>query len=352
MKKLREELHSLLLHNKRKYAEEIVERQYKKQPEMWEKYGESGRQLSIRDAEYHIPFLAEAISANQKEIFTEYVAWVKTLFRGLKFPDSAMIENLVCMQEAFSANLTEQMAAVTAGFIDSGIEQMNLPVGTMESFIDESTELGKLTKKYNDALLDGNRNLAGNLVMEAVNGGVKVKDIYLEVFQKSQYEVGRLWLSNQISVAKEHFCSAATQMIMSQLYPFIFSTDRVGKKFVGACIGGELHEIGIRMVADFFEIEGWDTYYLGANAPASAILKSVEENNADIVGLSIAIPYHRNLLKETIRDLRRSAIGKDLKILIGGVALKHEVDLAEFNASGWAPNAQLAIEKANQLLTN
>ena len=253
------------------------------------------------------------------------------------------------MQEAFSANLTEQMAAVTAGFIDSGIEQMNLPVGTMESFI---ASVGKLTKKYNDALLDGNRNLAGNLVMEAVNGGVKVKDIYLEVFQKSQYEVGRLWLSNQISVAKEHFCSAATQMIMSQLYPFIFSTDRVGKKFVGACIGGELHEIGIRMVADFFEIEGWDTYYLGANAPASAILKSVEENNADIVGLSIAIPYHRNLLKETIRDLRRSAIGKDLKILIGGVALKHEVDLAEFNASGWAPNAQLAIEKANQLLTN
>ena len=41
---------------------------------------------------------------------------------------------------------------------------------------------------------------------------------------------------------------------------------------VATCIGGELHEIGIRMVADFFEMEGWDTYYLGANTPADAVV--------------------------------------------------------------------------------
>ncbi|MDZ7776615.1 MAG: hypothetical protein U5L09_13885 [Bacteroidales bacterium] len=55
---------------------------------------------------------------------------------------------------------------------------------------------------------------------------------------------------------------------MSQLYPYIFNSQRVGKSMVAATVGGELHEMGIRMVADFFEMEGWDTWYLGANAPA------------------------------------------------------------------------------------
>jgi len=82
------------------------------------------------------------------------------------------------------------------------------------------------------------------------------------------------------------------------------------------------------------------------------ILKSAEENEADVVGLSIAMPYHRNLLKETIEEIRNSSTGKNLKILIGGVALKKHTQIDEFKADGWAPNAQLAIEKATQLIAN
>lgn len=352
MENLRQEIQLQLSKNNLSYAEKIVEKQYGEQAGFWKKYGTVGKSLSIRDAGYHLPFLAEAIVTDQKGIFTDYVAWVKILFRGLNFPDAVMIKTLECTREVIKEEMPEEMATIVSEFIAAGISQMEEETDEIDSFIDESTEMGKLAKQYNNALLKGDRNLAGKLVIEAVKNGKEVRDIYLEVFQKSQYEVGRLWLSNQISVAKEHFCSAATQMIMSQLYPYIFSSERIGKKFIGACVGGELHEIGIRMVADFFEMEGWDTYYLGANAPASTILKAVEENGADLVGLSIAMPFHRNLLKDTITDIRKSSTGKELKILIGGVALNNKIGINEFNADGWAPNAQKAIEKANELVVN
>ena len=107
-----------------------------------------------------------------------------------------------------------------------------------------------------------------------------MRDVYLHVFQRSQYEIGRLWQSNQISVAQEHLCTAATQLIMSQLYPFIFGTERRNRRVVAACVGGDLHEIGIRMVADFFEMDGWDTFYLGANVPITDIVQTVIDRRA------------------------------------------------------------------------
>jgi methanogenic corrinoid protein MtbC1 len=351
MEQQRAEIQFLLSQNNLAYAEKIVEKQYQLQEGFWKKYGEPGKKFSIRDAGYHLPFLAESIVAEDPSIFQDYVAWVKVLFKGLKFPDSVMIKTLECTAEVLKEELNPELSQITSQFINAGLEQMMVPSMETESYIDESTELGKLAKKYNNALLNGDRNQASTLIMDAVKNGVKIEDIYLEVFQKSQYEVGRLWLSNQISVAKEHFCSAATQMIMSQLYPYIFSTKRIGKKFVGASIGGELHEIGIRMVADFFEMKGWDTYYLGANAPASTIIKAVEENQANIIGLSIAMPYHRQLLTDTISEIRKSDVGKNVKILIGGAALNNKNGIQKFEADGFAPNAQLAIEIASQLTT-
>lgn len=97
-----------------------------------------------------------------------------------------------------------------------------------------------------------------------------MKSIYLEVLQPVQREIGNLWQTNEVSVAQEHYCTAATQLIMGRLYPYLHLAPRNGKRVVVACVGGELHEVGARMVADILEMEGWDSYYLGANTPTRA----------------------------------------------------------------------------------
>lgn len=351
MKNLKNQFENLLLQHQTEIAEKVVEKQYELQPGFWKPFGSEGRRLSVRDAGYHLPFLIESVVSDDPEVFSEYVAWVKRLFRGLNFPDEVMIVTLKCTRDVLKEMLPNELHGLSEPHIEAGLKRMEEPLEDIASYIDTASKNGKLAREYTDALLKGDRRTASKVVMEAVDNGIPVKDIYLDVFQQSQYEVGRLWLSNQISVATEHFCSAATQSIMAQLYPHIFSTERVGKKIVAACVGGELHEIGIRMVTDFFEMEGWDSYYLGANSPASSILKAVEENQADMVGLSAAMPYHRPLLRETIRQIRATSPGKNIKILIGGNALNFYDDKwSDFDADGYAPNAGEAIKVANKLI--
>ncbi|MDO5836135.1 MAG: B12-binding domain-containing protein, partial [Methanobacterium sp.] len=91
----------------------------------------------------------------------------------------------------------------------------------MTVFEEESGTFYELAKNYMDALLNLQRDEAGRMIIKAVEEGTDIKDIYIHVFESSQHEIGRLWQTNIITVAQEHFCTAATQMIMSQLYPYI-----------------------------------------------------------------------------------------------------------------------------------
>jgi methanogenic corrinoid protein MtbC1 len=337
---------------KKELSELMTERQYRLQPEIWAPYGEKGRELSVRDSVHHLTYLAQAVSEDDALLFVQYVEWLRGLFEGLKFPPEVLPVMLECTRDTLREHLPAESAALTDRYLEEALAAVSETPAAQPSFLSEDAPLRELAAGYLDALLKGDRKAASRMVMDAVTGGVSVKDIYLNVFQRTQYEIGRLWHTNRVSVAQEHFCSAATQLIMSQLYPYIFASEKIGRRLVAACVGGELHEIGVRMVADFFEMEGWDTYYLGANAPASSILESVGEREADCLGLSAAMPFHRPQLREVISRARESDEFKNLKILVGGQALKNSPGLwKRLGADGCAQDAQKAVEIANRLVS-
>jgi methanogenic corrinoid protein MtbC1 len=119
-------------------------------------------------------------------------------------------------------------------------------------------------------------------------------------------------------VAQEHLGTAITQQVMAQLYPRIFSAQRRGLRLVATCVADELHELGVRMIADFFEMAGWDTYYLGANTPLPGILSAIVERRADLVAVSATITHHVSLVAELVRGIRACPETTALPILVGG----------------------------------
>src|ERR1043166_2196508 len=107
-----------------------------------------------------------------------------------------------------------------------------------------SSELISISRQYVDLLRNAERRAAIDLVLHAAEEH-SVEHIYTGLLQEAQYEVGRLWEANEISVAQEHYSTAVTQLIMSLLYPRISQTPKTRGSFIGVCAEGEVHEVGI-----------------------------------------------------------------------------------------------------------
>jgi methanogenic corrinoid protein MtbC1 len=341
--------HAEILSRRESLAKSIVDILYSREPDTWKRYGKEGYEKSIRDEEYHLSFLAEALRVKEKNLFSHYIAWVRTLFIGLGLPKGTVDKTLGCTREVILNRLSEKTGLKAATFIDDALHYLQVAPEIPDTFLKGSV-LSGLAEQFLNALLGAQLETARTLIIDAVKKGVVVQDIYLEVFQRSQWEIGRLWQLNRITVAQEHYCTAATQLVMSQLYPYIFSTEKTGRKLVAACVGGELHEIGVRMVADIFEMAGWDTYYLGANVPAQSIAQALSQYDAQLLALSTTMTFHLKQLMDVIRSLRRTQ-KLTVKILVGGYPFNISSGLwKKVGADGYARDAGEALQEAERLI--
>ncbi len=300
------------------------------------------RQKCTEDTRYHLDYLCEALSFGRPELFTEYAAWAAALLASLKIPGEALASNLDLLKTIVASHLDPAGAELASRYLDAALLKIKVAMPDPPSYLDQTGSLRVLARDYLTALLRGERHTAAGLILAAADSGTPIRDLYLLVFQPVQREIGRLWQSNHISVGQEHYCTACTQFIMAQLYPRIFTAERNGLRLVAACINGDLHEIGVRMVADLFEMEGWDTFYLGANTPVSGTLQQVTERSPHVLAISATLPVHLQSVVDLIAAAR--AAGNSPRILVGGAPFNSVPGLwKDVGADGHARDAAEAV---------
>lgn len=178
--------------------------------------------------------------------------------------------------------------------------------------------------KYKDfllALLNGDRRKSYQIVEQYLQNDITVKELYEQYIKETLYQVGILWEHNKISVASEHLATAIIESILNSLFEKIVSENRVGKTAIVACVENEYHQVGIKMVADIFEMNGWDTHFLGANIPVEELIKYAKTIEPNIFALSLSIYFHLPVLEKMI--IRITEAFPETPIIIGGQAFVH-----------------------------
>lgn len=175
---------------------------------------------------------------------------------------------------------------------------------------------------YYNNLVDGNKENCSAIVKSLLDNGADLKDIYVELFQKSLYRIGKLWDHNELTIPEEHMATQITEALISKFAPP--SPVNAKYKSVVTCIDKEFHELGAKMVSHVFEMCGWKTYYLGASVPSKEIVKYAKRIDPDIIALSWSLYLNLGRFLELVDGLVKFFPNK--KIAVGGQALNGNSD--------------------------
>jgi methanogenic corrinoid protein MtbC1 len=91
-----------------------------------------------------------------------------------------------------------------------------------------------------------------------------------------------------------------------------------GRKAVFACVAGNHHALGVRILSDAFALAGWEVRALGANVPTDDLIDFVRAEAPDLVGLSLSDADQAAAARTVGAGVRAPGAGASPAVVVGG----------------------------------
>src|SRR3954447_17089725 len=198
-------------------------------------------------------------------------------------------------------------------------------------------------RAYLDALREHDAARARGAVDAALEAGVAVPDVYLGILQPALYEVGHGWAAGTVDIACEHYATAVTLTVLGALGPRMRTAPKDGRLALLSGSPEERHAVGVQMVADFLEGDGWEVLNLGASTPAEDLARLADAEQPDVVALSASTPAGLPGTAEAVAALR--ALRPRPLVVLGG-----QLWTGEARREGGALGAALVLDGPQELV--
>lgn len=328
----------------------VSERFYTTHGALYERFGARGRQFCCDDIAFHLEFLRPILEFGLLQPMVDYLRWLSSIFIAKSIP----IEHLTLSLDWLSDFFAEQMGkedgfVVTTALLAAKTAYLNtnkdpiLPLQSPIPFPEAAS--------FENALLAGNSLEALTVANQLINSGRSLTEVEMHVIQPVLYSIGEKWQANQVSVAQEHMATAIAHSVMTAMLLLSTPPALINRKILLACVEDNLHEVGLRMVADAFLMAGWEIEYLGANVPGTAIVQQVIHWKPDLVGLSVSFAHQLPAVKSVIAQLNDQLGNTRPAVIVGGLAINRFNKLAAIIGSdGTSSNAVEAVTHANLII--
>lgn len=327
-------------------ADEVTRLIYEKHPELDQRFGDKGKATCREDLLHHIDYLVSALYAADSAPFREYVLWLSGVLESRGVPSAHLKESLLLLQEHFARLLTPDELPVVSAPLLEGVKTLDGSAQTGKRFNRLLPQPMPESRDYLKALLAGERPAAQEVILNMMRRDISLADVAVSVIQPAMYEVGYLWACNRITVAQEHMATAITQNTMARAFAEARFSEPLGRKALFACVPGNNHSLGLRIVSDAFEVDGWTVQYLGADVPVSDLVVQISHWRPELVGISLSLPGHIKIAKAFVEQLRAEFGTCCPAILVGGLATNQADNLWKaVDADLWAANAKEAVKE-------
>ncbi|MGE5302480.1 MAG: cobalamin-dependent protein [Alphaproteobacteria bacterium] len=173
--------------------------------------------------------------------------------------------------------------------------------------------------RYARALLDGSAQLASQIVDEFLAARYSIADIYVYLIAPAMAQIGDAWCRGATTVGSEHL---ATQIVLKQMDRLRSLHAVEGRhaayRMLLACVEGEEHFIGVRMMADLCSANGWSVEFLGPNTPTDDLIDMTRRRRPTLVALSATMGQGTDRVHGVLEGFAKLA--EIPRVLLGGQA--------------------------------
>jgi excisionase family DNA binding protein len=198
-------------------------------------------------------------------------------------------------------------------------------------------------------LLAGDSAGAWWLIEGRLGGGLDPSGVITTLVSPALCSIGDRWSLGKLSVADEHRATATAQRIIGRLGLAFGRPGRSRGTLILAAPAGDLHTLPVAMVADLLRWRGFDVSELGANTPADALAKAVDQVDRLIaVGIASTTPGHDAEVIQSVEAVR--AARATSTIILGGSAIRDAAHAETLGVDLWTGREGSNVVEAVELL--
>ena len=207
-----------------------------------------------------------------------------------------------------------------------------------------------LLEEMNISVIEGKRDKVEELTRQALAQRIEVKTILNQGLIAPMDIVGQRFESGELFIPEMIVAAEAMTRGLNVLRP-LFKESGIkpqGTVLIGT-VAGDRHSIGKSLVAMMMEGAGFKIIDLGVDISPEQFVKSVKEEEAQLVGMSALLTTTMPSMKATIEALKEAGLLDKVKTLIGGAPVTQEY-ADKIGADGYAPDAATGVKKAKELV--
>jgi methanogenic corrinoid protein MtbC1 len=199
-------------------------------------------------------------------------------------------------------------------------------------------------------LLAGRRSECFQLIDEAIENQMPPQDLICDVVWPAMAQTERLYRDDRINTAVEHMACRINRTIADQLQAHLPDQPANGKRALVVSADGQHEELGAQIIADIFQSDGWEVYFVGGGVPDDEVMAMVGQLHPEVLLIfgahPEAVPNTRALV-ERIRDV---GVCPTMNVLVtGGIFNRADGLWREIGADAYAEQPRLVLKTANEL---
>ncbi len=207
-----------------------------------------------------------------------------------------------------------------------------------------------LLTRYLQPLLAGRRAECFQMIAAAADDGHAAEDLICNVVWPAMSQVERLYQDDRINAAVEHMAHRINRTVADQLQARLPVRERNGRCIVIACADQFREELGAQMLADLFQADGWEVYFVGGGIPDDELLTVVGQHRPQALLIFGTDPQQVPATRRMIELIREIDVCPTMNIVIsGGVFNRAEGLWQEVGADAFAPTALEVIQLVTEL---